>query len=103
METKTSYILQLATVIQQNILKENISKAKETVCIQMTKDLSAGVTNRSIVTEQAKKLSPRVTSFLRLLNVYQRLNTAYLHLSFKPLLSSSDKHDTLFSCLPELG
>lgn len=103
METKTSYILQLATVIQQNILKENISKAKETVCIQMTKYLSAGVTNRSIVTEQAKKLSSRVTSFLRLLNVYQRLNTAYLHLSFKPLLSSSDKHDTLFSCLPELG
>lgn len=58
METKTSYILQLATVIQQNIWKENISKAKETVLIQMTNYLSAGVTNRAIVNSKQRSFHP---------------------------------------------
>lgn len=81
---KTNLFFQLATVMQQNILKENTGKAKEIVLIQMTKSFSAGVRKRSIVTGPAKQPPSAVTSFPRF------LNWAWV--------SSSNKHDT--ACFP---
>lgn len=56
----------------------------------MTKSFSAGARKRSIVTGPAKQPPSAVTSFPRFLNLKD--------LSFKPWVSSSNKHDT--ACFP---